>query len=139
MCGIVGFIGNGKQDYLDRMVSQLTHRGPDSKGIFMDTDMDVYLGHRRLEVIDVSGGSQPMTVSNNKRYRVCGFRAEISVLGPNGEENVNQTHTSSAAIPNSRGTAIPNSGGAGGRRPTGNGGLGGRSPPMEGKLSIFFM
>jgi len=66
MCGIVGFVGNGKRGDLDRMVAQLTHRGPDSSGIFIDADMNVYLGHRRLEVVDISGGGQPMKISNNR-------------------------------------------------------------------------
>jgi asparagine synthase (glutamine-hydrolysing) len=60
MCGIVGFIGDGGKFDLDLMVSQLTHRGPDSGGVFEDKDLNVYLGHRRLEVVDIYGGHQPI-------------------------------------------------------------------------------
>ena len=66
MCGIVGFIGNGEKIDLDLMVSQLTHRGPDSGGVFVDTNLNVYLGHRRLEVVDIVGGHQPMSISDNR-------------------------------------------------------------------------
>ena len=66
MCGIVGFIGRGDRTDLDRMVAQLTHRGPDNAGTFIDTATSVYLGHRRLKVIDISGGGQPMKTTDSK-------------------------------------------------------------------------
>ena len=60
MCGICGFTGNGNQDDLSRMNRRLTHRGPDSEGIWTDKKAGVYLGHRRLSIIDLQHGSQPM-------------------------------------------------------------------------------
>ena len=66
MCGIVGFVGRGNKGDLDRMVAKLAHRGPDNGDTFIDTDRDVYLGHRRLKVVDISGGGQPMKTPDSK-------------------------------------------------------------------------
>jgi len=63
MCGLVGiFDANGCQaidrDLLSRMNDSLTHRGPDDSGLF--TAPGIGLGHRRLSIIDLSGGHQPL-------------------------------------------------------------------------------
>ena len=63
MCGIVGIIDtNGLRDIdphlLARMNDSQAHRGPDDDGLF--TAPGVGLGHRRLSIIDLSGGHQPM-------------------------------------------------------------------------------
>lgn len=60
MCGIVGFtaIQNSNKDILKRMLNRIKHRGPDGEGIWLDDY--VSLGHRRLSIIDMSGGHQPM-------------------------------------------------------------------------------
>jgi asparagine synthase (glutamine-hydrolysing) len=63
MCGIAGFVNvrggvNGSRD-LTRMIDVLHHRGPDGSGVFHDTR--AALGHRRLSIIDVAGGHQPMS------------------------------------------------------------------------------
>lgn len=67
MCGIVGFVGQTKypETCLTEMVDAIKHRGPDSNGIW--TDSNVGLGHARLSIIDLSSaGHQPMhSVSNN--------------------------------------------------------------------------
>jgi asparagine synthase (glutamine-hydrolysing) len=60
MCGIAGFIGPGDRDALARMTRALQHRGPDGEGLHVDPDMPVFLGHRRLAIIDIDGGFQPM-------------------------------------------------------------------------------
>jgi asparagine synthase (glutamine-hydrolysing) len=60
MCGIVGFIGKGTVADLRRMTTSLIHRGPDAEGLWYDTDQGVYLGHRRLSIIDLEGGKQPL-------------------------------------------------------------------------------
>jgi len=60
MCGITGFVGKGNMDDVQRMTACLVHRGPDDEGIWYNTDEQVYLGHRRLSIIDISGGQQPM-------------------------------------------------------------------------------
>lgn len=60
MCGIAGFIGKGDQDAIRKMAGTLRHRGPDEEGFFVDVGHEAYLGFRRLSIIDLSGGSQPM-------------------------------------------------------------------------------
>lgn len=61
MCGICGYItpDGAREDAVARMASAIRHRGPDGQGIFArDT---VGLGHRRLSIIDLEGGRQPMS------------------------------------------------------------------------------
>jgi asparagine synthase (glutamine-hydrolysing) len=69
MCGIAGFIGqealidyHGRAAVLDRMCSVISHRGPDDQGTMLTND--VALGMRRLSIIDLSGGHQPMTTED---------------------------------------------------------------------------
>ena len=59
MCGIAGFFGIGDQADIRRMTDALAHRGPDGGGVFLDGRLA--LGHRRLSIIDVRDGAQPMT------------------------------------------------------------------------------
>lgn len=63
MCGIAGFVnispGPGDVDVLRRMNDAIAHRGPDDHGFYVDER--AALGHRRLSIIDVAGGHQPMT------------------------------------------------------------------------------
>lgn len=77
MCGICGIvsIGNGLPDRntLLKMMSRLTHRGPDSSGYFRDRD--AAFGHTRLSIIDLSGGSQPL--SNEDGSLWVTFNGEI--------------------------------------------------------------
>jgi asparagine synthase (glutamine-hydrolysing) len=60
MCGICGYINpeGATEAAIDRMASAIAHRGPDGQGIF--TRGPVGLGHRRLSIIDLEGGRQPM-------------------------------------------------------------------------------
>lgn len=60
MCGIAGFAGTGDRDDLAAMTAALRHRGPDGEGLFSDPQMPAHLGHCRLAIIDIAGGSQPM-------------------------------------------------------------------------------
>jgi len=60
MCGIAGFVGNGTRDDLERMTRALAHRGPDGEGVHADAEHAVFLGHRRLSIVDLDGGAQPM-------------------------------------------------------------------------------
>lgn len=60
MCGIAGFIGRGDQRDLLRMTRKLEHRGPDEEGFQTFADQGVHLGHRRLSIVDLSNGTQPM-------------------------------------------------------------------------------
>ncbi|MBW1740963.1 MAG: asparagine synthase (glutamine-hydrolyzing) [Deltaproteobacteria bacterium] len=79
VCGILGKVGrNGKALPSKKLFRQalglLKHRGPDDEGIFVDHER-IILGHRRLSVIDIEGGAQPMT-SEDGRYTVA-FNGEI--------------------------------------------------------------
>ncbi len=60
MCGIAGIIHPSKesQPVLDEMLTRIVHRGPDDSGTFVDRD--VAIGMRRLSIIDVAGGKQPI-------------------------------------------------------------------------------
>lgn len=64
MCGISGIILHSRQAMdepeaiLARMTLRLAHRGPDASGVY--TDAPIYLGHRRLSIIDLVDGAQPM-------------------------------------------------------------------------------
>ncbi len=77
MCGIVGFTRGDhtmiQVTVLEKMMDRIAHRGPDGKGIYCDSD--VALGHRRLSIIDLDGGEQPM--KNEDRSLVCVFNGEI--------------------------------------------------------------
>lgn len=61
MCGYVGYFGTGNYDReitLEKMSEVIAHRGPDSAGSYVDEY--VALGFRRLSIIDLAGGSQPI-------------------------------------------------------------------------------
>ncbi|MCA1557046.1 MAG: asparagine synthetase B, partial [Acidobacteria bacterium] len=65
MCGIAGFVGQSggmneelRASVLDRMCCVIRHRGPDDQGTMVDGE--VALGMRRLSIIDLSGGRQPI-------------------------------------------------------------------------------
>ncbi|MFL5578509.1 MAG: asparagine synthase (glutamine-hydrolyzing) [Gemmatimonadaceae bacterium] len=66
MCGICGIVtpaGSGRRldmGLLVRMRDTLLHRGPDGAGAFLDAEQGVALGHRRLSIVDVAHGAQPM-------------------------------------------------------------------------------
>jgi asparagine synthase (glutamine-hydrolysing) len=62
MCGIAGFVtdgpNSGSEGILLRMTEAIRHRGPDDVGLYSDDR--TFLGHRRLSIVDVAGGHQPM-------------------------------------------------------------------------------
>ena len=62
MCGICGISSAKKIDEtaIKRMNDAICHRGPDDQGIYLNTEKTVGLAHRRLSIIDLSGGRQPM-------------------------------------------------------------------------------
>ena len=79
MCGISGFVdAKSTQEsgvsILSEMLQAIAHRGPDSYGIFSDGPL--YLGHKRLAIIDLSEQGHQPKVSNSGRY-VCSFNGEI--------------------------------------------------------------
>ncbi len=59
MCGITGCYGFGTRQTLRAMTDAIAHRGPD--GEYHYQDGPVLLGNRRLAILDVAGGQQPMT------------------------------------------------------------------------------
>ncbi len=78
MCGIVGAFGNKKasDESVLEMANTLKHRGPDDFGIWSDFKKEIFLGHRRLSIIDLSkNGHQPM-ISSSGRYIIV-FNGEI--------------------------------------------------------------
>ena len=74
MCGILGTIPATEIDIFKHALDTLVHRGPDNSGIEV-IDNEVTLGHRRLSIIDIDHGHQPM-FDNEKRYSVT-FNGEI--------------------------------------------------------------
>lgn len=60
MCGFAGFVHGGTETDLRNMMGELVHRGPDGDGLYFDSENKIGLGHRRLAIIDVKGGHQPM-------------------------------------------------------------------------------
>jgi asparagine synthase (glutamine-hydrolysing) len=75
MCGICGFIGAGSTDDLKRMSALLQHRGPDDSGIWSSAKAPVQLASRRLSIVDLPGGHQPMLTEDGQL--VIAFNGEI--------------------------------------------------------------
>ena len=82
MCGFTGFLMseagkiNEMEEVVSSMNSTLTHRGPDDKGLWIDNDEGIALGHRRLSILDLStAGHQPMHSLSNRFTMV--FNGEI--------------------------------------------------------------
>jgi asparagine synthase (glutamine-hydrolysing) len=75
MCGIFGFSGFVEKGLLDRMGESLAHRGPDGRGSYEDEPHRFYMGMRRLSIIDLDGGWQPI-YNEDRSLAVC-FNGEI--------------------------------------------------------------
>lgn len=91
MCGFAGFTGyldNG-EEVLTNMMNKIIHRGPDSAGQHIDGK--AYLGFRRLSIIDLDNGSQPM-YNEDKRF-VITFNGEIYNHEELREELIAKGHT----------------------------------------------
>ena len=78
MCGIVGYVdlnraGRVEERMLDRMANSLIHRGPDSRGYFVEPNAGI--GTRRLRIIDLETGDQPLF--NEDRSLVLSCNGEI--------------------------------------------------------------
>ena len=77
MCGIAGFARLGARDdsssILARMTGAIRHRGPDDEGFYEDER--IALGHRRLSIIDLAGGHQPMSTEDESLWIV--YNGEI--------------------------------------------------------------
>lgn len=94
MCGICGYFSNKQfmsKETLDLMNNQMMHRGPDDSGIinFIENEPFCGLGHRRLSIIDLSGGRQPMSNEdetiwisyNGEIYNHNEFRKDLQAKG----------------------------------------------------------
>jgi asparagine synthase (glutamine-hydrolysing) len=92
MCGIAGiFDTRGKDlppaELIQRMTDALSHRGPDESGIHREAC--IALGHRRLSIIDIASGQQPLfnedrsvaIVFNGEVYNFAKLRPELEALG----------------------------------------------------------
>jgi len=89
MCGICGFAGPGDEAALHAMNSRLIHRGPDGSGFTHYAPDNVFLGHRRLAIVDLAYGAQPMSTQdgaltvtfNGEIYNHNELRRELLALG----------------------------------------------------------
>ena len=94
MCGICGILRFDNKAEIDpliikKMTEALTHRGPDEGGMYIESSIG--LGHRRLSIIDIASGQQPMrykshgslqvVVYNGEIYNHVALRRELEALG----------------------------------------------------------
>ena len=92
MCGISGFFHfdmerPAKAETIKKMTDVISHRGPDDEGFYVN--QNVAVGHRRLSIIDLSTGKQPMFSTDNKIvlvfngeiYNYIELREELKLLG----------------------------------------------------------
>ena len=77
MCGLVGFIDNRskaeKKKIIKSMSDKIIHRGPDGEGFFVDNS--IAMGFRRLSIIDLEGGNQPLYSEDENL--VINFNGEV--------------------------------------------------------------
>lgn len=87
MCGIAGIVANGGTRPIRAMTDRIGHRGPDGEGFYEDAN--IALGHRRLSIIDLAGGKQPIgnedgtiqLVCNGEIYNSPELRRELEAKG----------------------------------------------------------
>jgi asparagine synthase (glutamine-hydrolysing) len=75
MCGIVGIVGSQEPEWIEAMNGAIVHRGPDGAGVFRDREGELALAMRRLAIVDIEGGAQPMSIADG-RYVIV-FNGEI--------------------------------------------------------------
>jgi len=73
MCGITGYFGQGNEEVLKKMTASLKHRGLDDQGFYIKDKIG--LGHRRLSIIDLKTGHQPITNEDKTVWLI--FNGEI--------------------------------------------------------------
>ncbi len=100
MCGICGILGNPNRDAIGRMAAAMMHRGPDDDGFYVDDR--AALGFRRLAIIDVAGGNQPLSnedgstqvVFNGEIYNHRELRKELEARG-----HIMRSHSDGEVLP----------------------------------------
>lgn len=101
MCGIAGFFGAGDKGDLLGMMGRIAHRGPDGEGCYCDSSRPLWLGHRRLAIIDLADGAQPMQSAdgtivvsfNGEIYNHLDLRRQLEARG-----HVFRTHHSDTEV-----------------------------------------
>lgn len=92
MCGFVGFINEFDENENNRIIRQMAdriiHRGPDQDDYYVDNDIS--LGFRRLSIIDLEGGSQP--IFNEDGTKVLVFNGEIYNYREIREDLIKKNH-----------------------------------------------
>src|SRR6266850_3833230 len=93
MCGIAGLVTQGPIDERDkqtlqRMARTMVHRGPDGEGFYFDKTAG--LAHRRLSIIDLEGGKQPLSNEDGKVW--VSFNGEIYNYKPLAAELADRGH-----------------------------------------------
>jgi asparagine synthase (glutamine-hydrolysing) len=89
ICGVVSFGGPIHEPDLRAMADAIAHRGPDSDGYFVAPDGKVGLGFRRLSIVDLTTGDQPMSnedgslwlIFNGEIYNHAEFRSRLEARG----------------------------------------------------------
>lgn len=89
MCGICGFAGQGDEAALAAMNGRMAHRGPDGQGTSHHPRHGLRLGHRRLAIVDIVSGAQPMATAdgglcvafNGEIYNHQELRRELEAKG----------------------------------------------------------
>ena len=90
MCGIVGILNFNSgvdEKLIKKMADSIRHRGPDDEGYFFDKNIG--LGHRRLSIIDLKTGKEPIynedksicIIYNGEIYNFMEIRRELEKLG----------------------------------------------------------
>ena len=69
MCGFAGIISPSQREKISNMTSAIMHRGPDGEGFYHDDYISI--GHRRLSIIDLEGGKQPISNETGQLQLVC--------------------------------------------------------------------
>ena len=69
MCGIAGIMASNRVDAINKMTDIMIHRGPDDSGYYHDND--IALGQRRLSIIDINHGRQPISNEDDTLQLVC--------------------------------------------------------------------
>ena len=90
MCGFTGYIHKSKDKdrIIKAMADSIKHRGPDGEGFYVDDD--IAMGFRRLSIIDLKGGNQPLFNEDNSL--VINFNGEIYNFQELREELINKGH-----------------------------------------------